>query len=99
MTAHDHQTFFTPEEFCCLQTRLLSQTYNLAHTLLKRSAYSHVFIPIRSLQYLAIIENNTFWFVDSLAYGVILKQARRSVSLTVYSGVQYVSRYSLTPAL
>jgi len=68
MTAHDTQSFFTPDEFFYQTTRLPSQTYNLAHTLLKRSQSSHLFIPIRSLQYLAIIEMNTFWFVDSLAY-------------------------------
>ncbi len=70
MTAHDTQSFFTPDMFFCQHTRLLSQTYNLAHILLKRSQSNHLFIPLRSLQYLAIIEKNTFWFVDSLAYAV-----------------------------
>ena len=70
MTAHDTQSFFTPDEFSCQETRLLSQTYNLAHVLLNRSQSSHLFIPIRSLQYLAIIEKDNFWFVDSLAYAV-----------------------------
>ncbi len=32
-------------------------------------------------------------------WGVILKQASRSVSTGLYSGIQYVSRYSFTPAL
>ena len=70
MTAHDSQSFFTPDEFFCQKYRLLSKTYNLAHILLNRSQSSHLFIPIRSLQYLAIIEQNIFWFVDSLAYAV-----------------------------
>ena len=70
MTVHDTQSFFTPDEFFCQQTRLLSQTYNLAHVLLKRSQSDHLFVPIRSLQYLAVIEKNAFWFVDSLAYAV-----------------------------
>jgi len=70
MTAHDTQSFFTPDEFSCQKTQLLSITYNLAHTLLNRSEASHLFIPIRSLQYLAIIEKNIFWFVDSMAYAV-----------------------------
>jgi hypothetical protein len=70
MSAHDTQSFFIPDEFFCQQTRLLSQTYNLAHVLLNRSRSDHLFLPIRSLQYLAIIEKNAFWFVDSLAYAV-----------------------------
>ncbi|VAW69508.1 hypothetical protein MNBD_GAMMA10-3181, partial [hydrothermal vent metagenome] len=68
MTIHDTQSFFTPDEFFYQQNCILSKTYNLAHTLLKRSQSTHLFIPIRSLQYLAIIEMNAFWFVDSLAY-------------------------------
>ena len=56
MTAHDTQSFFTPDEFSRQQTRLLSQTYNLAHVLLNRSQSDHLFVPIRSLQYLAIID-------------------------------------------
>jgi len=70
MTAHDSQSFFTPDAFFCQQTRLLSQTYNLAHVLLNRSDTKHLFVPIRSMQYLAIIEKDAFWFVDSLAYAV-----------------------------
>lgn len=68
MTAHDTQSFFTPDDFSHQQSRLASRTYNLAHVLLNRNQSSHVFIPIRSLQYLAIIEKDAFWFVDSLAY-------------------------------
>lgn len=70
MTAHDTQSFFTPDEFSSHQSKLLAAIYNLAHVLLHRSKSDHLFIPIRSLQYLAIIEKNTFWFVDSLAYAV-----------------------------
>jgi len=70
MTAHDTQTFFKPDAFFCKKTKLLSQVYNLAHVLLNRSNSNHLFIPVRSMQYLAILEKNAFWFVDSLAYAV-----------------------------
>ncbi len=70
MTAHDTQSFFTPDEFFCQESRLLSKTYNLAHVLLKRSQSDYIFVPIRPLQYLAILEKNAFWFVDSLDYAV-----------------------------
>lgn len=82
MTAHDTQSFFTPDEFFCQKTRLLSQTYNLAHILLNRSQSSHLFIPIRSLQYLAIIEKTTFWFVDSLAYAVRADEGGRLIRVS-----------------
>ena len=82
MTAHDTQSFFTPDEFFCLKTRLLSQTYNLAHVLLNRSQSNHFFVPIRSLQYLAIIEKNSFWFVDSLAYAVRGDEGGRLIKIS-----------------
>jgi len=43
------------------------QTYNLAHTLLKRSEESCLFVPIRSMQYLAVLDAEEFIFVDSIA--------------------------------
>lgn len=82
MTAHETQSFFLPDEFFCLQTRLLSQTYNLAHILLNRSQSDHVFIPVRSLQYLAIVEKNTFWFVDSLDYAVRGNEGGRLIRIS-----------------
>lgn len=82
MTAHDTQTFFTPDVFFCQKTKLIHQVYNLAHVLLNRSQSSHLFIPIRSMQYLAIIEKNTFWFVDSLAYAVSENQGGRIIRVS-----------------
>ena len=82
MTAHDTQTFFTPDEFSCHETLLLSEAYNLAHVLLNRSNSSHLFVPVRSLQYLAIIEKNAFWFVDSLAYAVRGDEGGRLIKIS-----------------
>ncbi len=39
--------------------------YNLAHTLLAHSPHGAVFVPIRSMQYLAVIDREEFVFVDS----------------------------------
>lgn len=99
MTAHDTQSFFTPDEFLYQQTRLNSNTYNLAHTLLKRSQSEHVFIPIRSLQYLAIIEMNAFWFVDSLAYATRGDEGGRLIRVSWQPLIKASQRKSLTEAL
>ncbi len=96
MTAHDTQSFFTPHEFFCLKYRLPSKTYNLAHVLLNRSQSSHLFIPIRSLQYLAIIEKNTFWFVDSLAYAVRGDEGGRLIRVSWQPLINADQRDSLT---
>lgn len=95
MTAHDTQSFFTPDEFSCQQTRLLSQTYNLAHVLLNRSQSDHLFVPIRSLQYLAIIEKNAFWFVDSLAYAVRGDEGGRLIRVSWHPLISANERDSL----
>ncbi len=95
MTAHDTQSFFTPDVFFCQKTRLLSNTYNLAHTLLKRSTSDHLFIPIRSLQYLAIIEKNTFWFVDSLAYATRGNEGGRLIKISWHPLISACQRESL----
>lgn len=44
--------------------RLPATTYNLAHTLLARNASDNLFIPIRSMQYLAIMDEEELVFLD-----------------------------------
>jgi len=43
---------------------LPAATYNLAHTLLARSPEGCLFVPIRSMQYLAILDAEEFVFLD-----------------------------------
>lgn len=96
MTVHDTQSFFTPDEFSRHESRLLSQTYNLAHVLLNRSESNHLFIPIRSLQYLAIIEKNAFWFVDSMAYAVRGDEGGRLIRVSWHPLISAHEREGLT---
>ncbi len=96
MGAHDTQSFFTPDAFFCKKTRLLSRTYNLAHVLLNRSRSDHFFVPIRSLQYLAIIEKNAFWFVDSMAYAVRDNEGGRLIRVSWHPVTAASEREGLT---
>jgi len=96
MTAHDTQSFFTPDEFSRQQFRLMSKTYNLAHVLLNRSQSDHLFIPIRSLQYLAIIEQDAFWFVDSQAYAVRGDEGGRLIRVSWHPLINANEREGLT---
>lgn len=82
MVAHDTQSFFTPDVFSRQESKLVAKAYNLAHILLNRSDLDHVFVPIRSMQYLAIIEKDTFWFVDSLAYAVSGDEGGRLIRIS-----------------
>ena len=63
------------------------QIYNLAHILLKRSEESCLFVPIRSMQYLAVLDAEEFIFVDSIA--------GRAVSIA-WQGFKPRGRESLT---
>lgn len=80
--AHTTQTFFTPPRVSSHQETLPATTYNLAHILLNRFNQPHLFIPIRSMQYLAIIEPNCFWFVDSMAYAVQDNEGGRLITVS-----------------
>ena len=62
------ETFFLPDEIERNSTRIPAPLYNLAHNLLARSKLDCVFIPIRSLQILAVITDHEVVFVDSLSY-------------------------------
>jgi hypothetical protein len=46
--------------------QLSAATYNLAHTLLARSISGNLFIPIRSMQYLAILDVEELIFLDGV---------------------------------
>lgn len=74
----------------------MSQTYNLAHVLLKRSQSDHIFIPIRSRLYLAIIEKNAFWFVDSLAYAFRGDEGGRLIRVSWHPVINANKREGLT---
>ncbi len=72
-------------------------TYNLAHTLLARSSDSCLFVPIRSMQYLAILDAEEFVFLDGerkcwidIAWRSFKPQSRTSLDEPVaYQAVYY----------
>lgn len=82
MQSQSQQTFFLPNQHSCYKTTMRSETYNLAHTLLNRSQSEHVFVPIRNLQYLAIVEKNDIYFVDSQAYAVNDNEGGRMITIS-----------------
>ena len=80
------------------ETRYLpASTYNLAHTLLARSANDCLFVPIRSMQYMAILDAEEFVFLDGerkcwidIAWQHFRPQVRASLSDPVaYEAVYY----------
>ena len=58
------ERFYREQEIARLPAFLPAATYNLAHTLLARAS-TCLFVPIRSLQYMAVLDAEEFIFVDS----------------------------------
>ena len=76
--------------------QLAADTYNLAQTLLARSPSGNLFIPIRSMQYLAILDAEELIFLDGerkcwidIAWRRFHPQARISLN----EPVEYVAIY------
>lgn len=82
---------------------LPASVYNLAHTLLSRCASSSLFVPIRSMQYLAILDAEELIFLDGerkcwvdIAWRDFRPQARASLEDPVpYQAVYYRSDAAL----
>lgn len=76
---------------------LPAKTYNLAFNLLARCHSGYLFVPIRSMQFLAILERNEFVFIDGerkcwvdIAWQNFQPQGRTDLSQPVaYEAVYY----------
>jgi hypothetical protein len=97
------ERFYREEEISRLPDFLPAATYNLAHTLLARAGKC-LFVPIRSLQYMAVLDAEEFIFVDSqnkawveLAWQHFRPQARRALDERVpFEVVHYAPQASET---
>lgn len=90
-------TCYRNHEVSCEPRHLPAATYNLALTLLSRSTNGILFIPIRAMQYLAILDAEEFVFLDGerkcwidIAWRNFRPQARVSLDDPVaYEAVYY----------
>ena len=62
------ETFFLPKEVDRKAWSVPANIYNLYHSLYVRCEVGHVFVPIRTLQFMAILDKNEIVFVDSQSY-------------------------------
>ena len=58
------ETFYRPAEIAREARTLPAGVYNLAHTLLARTSGGCLFVPIRAMQFLAVIDRDEIIFVD-----------------------------------
>ena len=92
------ETFYRPAELSREARTLPSEIYNLAHRLLKRAATGCLFVPLRGLQFLAILDADEIIFVDregrrliELAWQRFAPQTRQSLEDPVPYEVVYYS--------
>lgn len=73
------EVFFRPDEICREEIRVPAALYNRCRLFLTRCRYEHVFVPIRSMQFLAVIDAEEIIFVDSQAYAVRGEEGGRMI--------------------
>ncbi len=94
------ESFYRDAEIAREPCTLPAATYNLAHTLLAQSGQGCLFVPIRSMQYLAVIDHEEIIFVDregarmiELAWQRFNPQARSALDEPVpYELVYYMEK-------
>ncbi|MGD8933389.1 MAG: hypothetical protein PVF35_01315 [Gammaproteobacteria bacterium] len=64
------ETFFLPPEVERQAWSVPAEIYNLYRSLLSKSVTGNVFVPVRSMQFLAVMEQDEIVFVDSQSYAV-----------------------------
>ena len=70
MTTITTETFFLPDEVARKDWSVPAEIYSLYYSLQARSQTGHVFVPIRSMQFMAVLDKNEIVFVDSQSYAV-----------------------------
>ncbi len=73
------ETFFLPAEVGRQDWFVPSKIYNLYRSLLNRSLTDNVFVPIRSMQFLAVMDKDEIVFVDSQSYAVSENEGGRLI--------------------
>ena len=64
------ETFFRPDEFARERLSIPAVLYNRCRLMLARCHYEHIFVPVRAMQMLAVIDEEEIIFVDKEAYAV-----------------------------
>ena len=89
------ETFFRPAEVAREQLNLPAPLFNRCVVLLNRSTTRNVFIPVRAMQYQAVIDDEEIIFVDNQGYAVQDGKGGRLIILAWQMPIHH-SRDSLT---
>ena len=95
MTTIVTETFFLPEEVGRKQWSVPAEIYNLYRALQQRNLTGHVFVPIRTMQFMAVLDKSEIVFVDSQSYAVSKDEGGRLI-LVVWKFAESIDRDALT---
>ena len=76
------EVFFRPPEVARQASALPAELFNTTQRLLSRSRTGCVFVPIRSMQYIGVIDRAEVVFVDSQAYAQQGEQGGRLILIS-----------------
>jgi hypothetical protein len=62
--------FFRPQALASERLTIPAPLYNQCRLLLSRCQYKHIYVPVRSMQFQAVIDEEEVIFVDNHAYAV-----------------------------
>ena len=79
MTTFVTETFFLPDEVERKSWSVPADIYNLSYSLQRRCQAGHVFVPIRSMQFMAVLDRNEIIFIDSQSYAVSENEGGRLI--------------------
>jgi len=88
------ETFFRPEEVAREQVNLPAPLFNRCVLLLNHSATNNVFIPVRAMQFQAVIDADEIIFVDNQGYAIQDGEGGRLIMLA-WKMPMHMSRDSL----
>ncbi|MCU7876752.1 MAG: hypothetical protein KZQ84_08100 [Candidatus Thiodiazotropha sp. (ex Lucinoma borealis)] len=76
------ETFYRPEELACERLTIPAVLYNQCRLMLSRCQYEYIFIPVRSMQIQAVIDEEEVIFVDNQAYAIRDGEGGKLIRLT-----------------
>jgi len=89
------ETFFLPKEVERKQWSVPADIYNLYRALQLRNQAGHVFVPIRTMQFMAVLDKSEIVFVDSQSYAVSKDEGGRLI-LVAWKFAESIDRDALT---
>ena len=89
------ETFFLPKEVERKQWSVPADIYNLYRALQLRNQAGHVFVPIRTMQFMAVLDKCEIVFVDSQSYAVSKDEGGRLI-LVAWKFAESIDRDALT---